>query len=789
MVAVIGQAGIGKSRLAAELIDAAGREGGRALVGHCHESEQVLPFGPWLDALRAGRIAEEEELLEQPWRGMAGGAGAAPSRDRRWPPGPSTSDAAQLFEAVARLLERMALAQPVLLMLEDVHWADEMSLRLLAFISRRLGRWRMLAAVTAREEDLAHSSLLRHTLDELDQGGHLIRSSLGPLGREDTVALARTLVPTGAAAFLDEELWRASEGNPFMIVETLRALRGGRPPDGTATLPLPERVRDLIDYRIERLGERSRRLVAVAAVIGRPFDFALLGRAAALGDAGAAEGVEELVRHRILQIGAEGFEFTHDRIREVVFDELLPPRRVLIHRGIAEALEALHAGDLDRHALALGNHHRAGQLWPKAAVYLTRAGMQAAIRYASRDAVVCYERALAALGHLPDSREVREQGTDIRFKLAYALYQMGDFPRAMDSFREAEYLGLALNDHDRLGEIYAGMAYLLGSEGDFAGAIQTGSRALTIAMSRGDLALQVWTSIGLGRVYLGRGDLARAIERMRWVAGALKDVPLDERFGRSTLLPSAACRAWLALCLAGTGDFAEALAWGGESARIAEAVGGPLESVWAAYCLARVHLARGDAEHAIPLLEQAVPLCEGRIPLYWPRIAASLGRALTMIGNLDAGLALLTRAVTEVKAVKVFFGHPIILIWTAGALREAGRLAEAEQHASTALDLSRRQGGHGDEAWALHTLAEIATRQEPPGIALALESCTRALGLAEELGMAPLQARCHLSLGRLHLQSGEAGDARVELSRAVEMLGRMQMWHWLGAAETLLANA
>ena len=412
--------------------------------------------------------------------------------------------------------------------------------------------------------------------------------------------------------------------------------------------------------------------------------------------------------------------------------------------------------------------------------------MQAAIRYASRDAVVCYQQALAALGHLPDSREVREQGTDIRFKLAYALYQMGDFPRAMECFREAEHLGLALNDHDRLGEIYAGMAYLLGSEGDFAGAIQTGSRALTIAMSRGDLALQVWTSIGLGRVYLGRGDLARAIERMRWVAGALKDVPLDERFGRGSLLPSAACRAWLALCLAGTGDFAEALAWGGEGARIAEAVGGPLERVWAAYCLSRVHLARGDAEQAIPLLEQAMPLCEGRIPIYWPRIAASLGRALTMIGDLDAGLQLLTRAVTEVEAVKVLFGHPMILVWTAGALREAGRLSEAEQYASTSLDLSRRQGGHGDEAWALHALAEIATRHELPE--LALGRCAQALALAEELGMAPLQARCHLSLGRLRFQAGQAVDARKDLSRAVDMLGRMQMRHWLSAAETLLAS-
>ena len=102
-----------------------------------------------------------------------------------------------------------------------------------------------------------------------------------------------------------------------------------------------------------------------------------------------------------------------------------------------------------------------------------------------------------------DSREVREQGTDIRFKLAYALYQMGDFPRAMDSFREAEYLGLALDHDDRLGEIYAGMAYLLGSEGDFAGAIQQGRARSPIAMSRGDLALQVWTSIGLGASILG----------------------------------------------------------------------------------------------------------------------------------------------------------------------------------------------------------------------------------------------------------------------------------------------
>ena len=184
-----------------------------------------------------------------------------------------------------------------------------------------------------------------------------------------------------------------------------------------------------------------------------------------------------------------------------------------------------------------------------------------------------------------------------------------------------------------------------------------------------------------------------------------------------------------------------------------------------------------------------MPLCEGRIPLYWPRVVASLGRALTMMGDLDAALPLLKRAVAEVEAIKLLFGHPMILVWTAAAHREAGQLAEAERYASTALDLSRRDGGRGDEAWALHTLAEIAARQEPPGIELALDRCAHALALAEELGMAPLQARCHLSLGGLRLQAGQTQDARAELSRAVEMLGRMQMWRWFSAAETRLATA
>ena len=305
-----------------------------------------------------------------------------------------------------------------------------------------------------RDENLLEATLLRQTLDELGRGHHLSRLSLGSLSREDTVALARTLMQLPAVSRLEEGIWTASRGNPFMVVETLRALRGGSLPEDASPLPLPERVRDLIAHRLERLGDRSRRLLAVAAVVGRPFDFALLQRAADLGEAEAAEGVEELVRHRVLHGSGEGLEFTHDRIREVVYSQLLPARRALLHRRVAEALEALHAGVLGPHALALGTHYRAGEAWAPAVVHLTQAGVLASLRYAKRDAVACYDQALAALAHLPESRQTREHAAELQFNLANALFSVGQFERAKESFLLAEALALALDDHRRLGQIH-----------------------------------------------------------------------------------------------------------------------------------------------------------------------------------------------------------------------------------------------------------------------------------------------------------------------------------------------
>ena len=224
---------------------------------------------------------------------------------------------------MARLVSELSAHQPVLLMLEDMHWADEMSLRLLSFLGHRVHPWPVLVVATAREEEIVDVEALRQALMELRGEGYFAELVLAPLSRPDTSAVVRSISAVSSdsqtVARMEEQVWAASEGNPFVIVEMVNALREGTKLDEPTNLSVPERVREVIARRLDRLDDRSRQLLSVAAVIGRGFDFALLRRASGLTDHDAAAGVEELVRRRMLHVVDEGFDFTHERIREVMY--------------------------------------------------------------------------------------------------------------------------------------------------------------------------------------------------------------------------------------------------------------------------------------------------------------------------------------------------------------------------------------------------------------------------------------------------------------------------------------
>ena len=781
VVVILGEAGIGKSRLVAELTAEATRRDARVLLGRSYESEQILAFGPWVGALRAAGLtaaAAPVMGLEPVWRAEI--ARLLPELGIQ--PPVSAADHRVLFEAVSRLVTGLAVGSPLLVVLEDLHWADEMSCRLLAFVGRRLGDWPVLLVATAREEELPDAPALRGTLEDLERERKLEKLGLGPLSRAGTVELVRTRTRVGgdtqALARLGEQVWAVSEGNPLMAVETLRALREG---EGAGGRVLPQRVREVVMRRLGRLSERGRLLATVAAVIGREFEFTLLQRAAGLAEPEAAEGMEELVRRRVLQARGERFDFTHDRVREVAGADLLAPRRRVLHKSVAEAIEAVYADELEPHVLALGLHYHAAEMWPRAMSYLRRAAAHAFARSAYREAATCFERALAAASHLSRTPETLDQMLDLQLRLRTALWPLAEFDRIARCLEDAERLAASLEDQGRLGRIAAFMSVLRWVTGDARTARLLGQRARDVAASLGDRPLRAMSNYYLGLACHLLAEYREAedayLENVRTLTVAEEQDPLGAP--GSTLVRSTA---WLVLPLAERGAFVAGLAHGHTALGLAEAAQDPYGIVTVCYCLAYLYCLKGELDRAVPLLERGLALCREREFSVWlPQVTGYLGHAYSRAGRIDEGLSLLERAIAIFDATRAWPFRTLLTVHRGDACRLAGRLDSALALGHQGLMLAREHGERGHEAWALRLLGEIAAQGDPLAAPQAERYYREAGALASELGMRPLQAHCQLGLGRLRRD-------RAAVLGAVDLFRSMDMRVWLAEAERELAG-
>src|SRR5215831_3092242 len=301
LVAILGEAGIGKTRLLDELIEIALRRGAQVVLGRCYETEQIFPFDPWVNLLRTAIKEHELEGLSPLWRAELSRLLPELGELGVHPP-VLAGDQLRLFDAVMGFVRHIATQQPLVLLLDDLHWADEMSLRLLSFIVRRCQGTPILIVGTARDDELESAPLLRRIFDDFERDDRLVRLVLSPLDQAQTLELVRALAVSrrGATlpAGLGDQIWAASEGHPFMIVETLREIWEGQAPFTAGSLPIPQRVRRLVLNRLYRLSDQSKRLASVAAVIGRECQFNLLHRASGMSEVECAAAVEELMRRR-----------------------------------------------------------------------------------------------------------------------------------------------------------------------------------------------------------------------------------------------------------------------------------------------------------------------------------------------------------------------------------------------------------------------------------------------------------------------------------------------------------
>jgi tetratricopeptide (TPR) repeat protein len=724
------------------------RRGARVLVGRCSETDTRLPFLPWVDAFRAGRILDDTALLQglhPAWRSELGRLlpelGDSPALS------PERADPLCLFEAIAQLVERLARRDPLLILFEDWHWADEMSLRLLAFMGRRIRAWRVLLIGTVREEETASHPLQRQVGDQLVRDGLLVRLRLAPLSRDETITLARHLLPPGTAAAVDEEVWRASEGNAFITIETARMLARRGPGDPEGPL-LPGRVRDLAAGRLERLSPRSRGLVGLAAAIGRPFDFRLLQRAGDLSEEEAADAIEELVRRRILRQSGDGFDFAHDRIRDVAYEGLLPPQRRVLHRRVAESLEALGGADAPETAAALAFHFREAGAWAKAALHLGRFGEQAARGYAHTDAAQAFQQALDALSREPASPERDRHQLALSWRRAHSLYFAGQWRESVATLASQAAPLARVDDPSLAGPWHAWAAHIHVRLGDLWRARTSAERAIEEAARAGDDTTS------------GKAHGVLAFERF-WSGRPREGAALGER--SVALLEGAAEPWWLGLAhfyvafnAALRGRFAEARDALGRLHAISDAIADNRLRSTAAWATGWAEALAGHGDAAIASCEQALGLATDAVSA--AAATAFLGHAYLEAGDGGRAVPRLAAAVEEYTRLEFRPGQAWFGALLADAHRLEGRAAAAADSAASAHALAREISFPLGLALAQRVLGRLA------GAGGARDEATRLLKGALETFQAMEAefegARTLLDLAAITRAQGDAVQAR-----------------------------
>jgi tetratricopeptide (TPR) repeat protein len=807
VVALVGEAGVGKSRLAYEFVHAHPTQGWLVLESASVSYGKATPYFPVLDLLKrychlderddprtvrakvTGQVLTLDEALQDTIPALLSLLEVLPE-DSPFRTLDPPQRRHRLLTALKRVLLRESQVQPLLLVFEDLHWIDAETQALLDSLVESLPTAPLLLLVNYRPEyQHGWGSKTYYTQLRLD-----------PLPPASADALLQALLGDDPSlAPLKQHLIARTAGNPFFLEESVRTLVEtgvlmGEPgayrlAQVLPTIQVPATVQAVLAARIDRLPPEEKRLLQTAAVVGTEVPLPLLQTIADVPEATLHRSLVHLQAAEFLYetrlFPEQEYTFKHALTHEVAYGSLLLERRRALHARIVEALETLAPERGAEQVERLAHHALRGEVWDKAVTYCQQVGIRANTRAAFHEAVAAFEQALQALAHLHEPDNTRGLAIELRLAVDGPLTALGENGRRRALLSEAEALARALDDRAWLGRVLARMAMVLRLTGDPTGAIVVGQQALELAAALGNSALQMEASHRLGQIYLSLGDFGRAVELLRCNVEAA-----DRASGTSsTVFFRIESQAWLAWTLSALGAFTEGRRHGEDALRLATLEGRGETPILAHGCLGHVYLAQGDLEHAIRVLDQGLALCRASGDRTWlRRIVASLGYAYALQGRLAEGRMLLEEAISVTIRTGGLHDHAHRVAWLSEVWRLAGRREEAWQHAHQALDLARQHKERANEALALHQLGTVQAHADPPDTVQAEAYYQQALALAEELGMRPLVAHCHHGLGRLYHQTGRSAQARAALSAAIDLYRAMDMTFWLPQAEATLAQ-
>ena len=567
VVAVVGEPGVGKSRLFFEFTRSHLTQGWLILESGSVSYGKATPYLPIIDLLKGYfKIHDRDErrdirekvtgkllALDRSLEPMLPAFLAlldVPAEHAQW----NTLDPPQrrqlTLEAIKNLLLRESAVQPLLLVFEDLHWVDSETQVLLDGLVERLPAARVLLLGNYRPE-------YQHAWGGKTYYSQLRLDTLAPDTAEE---LLRVLLGEDAGLeALKQVLIANTEGNPFFLEESVRtlvetgALAGGpgayRLAHALGDIRVPPTVQAVLAARIDRLSPEEKRLLQTAAVIGKDVPFALLQAVAELSQEELGRGLTDLQGAEFLYetslFPALEYTFKHALTHEVAYQGLLAERRRALHSRIVEAIERLYLDNPAEQIESLAHHALRGEAWEKALHYLGQAGARAAARSANREATAWFEQALEVARRLPENTKTLETAIDLRFDLRRVLLSLGEFEPMSEHLREAERLAQALGDRRRLAWILCGWTIYRAWLGDTEEALRCAERARSLGDDLAAFDIQIVASNYLGWVHHIMGEYRHAASLFRESASRLCGDLVRERFGQA-VAPAVYARARLA---------------------------------------------------------------------------------------------------------------------------------------------------------------------------------------------------------------------------------------------------
>jgi DNA-binding SARP family transcriptional activator len=674
VVILEGEAGIGKTRLAEEFLAYARARGAAAIATRCYAGEKNLAYGPFVEGLSTaiGQAQHADQLERVPAHSMSEAARLLPELNRLYPglpPAPpldTPGAQSRFFEGISQVLLALCGGSPLgVLFFDDLHWADAASLDLLTYLVRRLHRRPLCILITWRSEQVPAGHRLRELLAEAQRAGTATVLRLPRLNQAAVEEWVESVAGDDAALArrLGQRLYAETEGLPLFLEEYLSAIAQGMLPTVDAGWSLPGGVRDLLQGRLHAISETGRQVLTTAAVIGRSFDFDTVREASGRSEEETVTALEELIAQGLveeLRVGTGGvvreslpptYDFNHEKLRALVYDEISLARRRRLHQRIAEVLVSYSRRRCDStgrfqtrpYSLIAYHYQRAGQT-QEAAAYFKLAGEHARTLYANAEALAHFRTALA-LGH-PDTAALHEAIGD--------LHTLGgEYGAALASYEAAGTLredpNVRANIEHKLGIVHQ-------RRGEWELAERHVQAALTALGETGSAAQRARLYADWSLLAHQRGQTDQALDL------AHRALELSGTAGDTRALAEAHNR--LGILATSQGDLAQACYHLQQSLELAETLPDPAARAAALNNLALAYKAGGETEQALKLAEAALALCIAQGDRHHEAaLHNNLADLLHAAGQSEAAMAHLKQAVAIYADIGVEAGTVQPAIW------------------------------------------------------------------------------------------------------------------------------